>query len=218
MPGHENYCVYEDATGEITSWGTCAAGASAVVSRPDGSSVYSALIEDGGPWTTWSHYFSAGAPVPYNESQAEAKRARPRWRGKWSNTTMAWFDPNDLATAKALKFRELLEDWRRADDQSTFTHGALLFLSDPWSVRRIMTMDAAVRANAGALPAWFPASYKAESSEFLTIDSAATWNSFVLSMGQSFAERYEHAMSLRTLVLALGTVEAVNAVTWETGL
>lgn len=207
-----HFAIYRDSDGEIVVFGLCGAADAGSLVAPLGQTVY--CPGSGGPWTSASHYFSAGSPVAYSAPEIAAKIARPSWRGSWSNSTMAWVDGRLLADSKAVKKLQI-NAWRLTANRQTFTYGGKTFACDELSRSDIDAVQGRV-ARLGALPGWFPGAWKAVDNTYLSIPNVATWDAFFDAMCVQGVVNFAHSQGLKDMVDAAVTNAGVEAITWET--
>lgn len=122
------FVVYELASGEIVSHGTCSA-ASLSAQAPDAA--HAVLVGEG---NGANHYVRGGELVAYTPEQAAAKTVPAP--GAWDNDTMARIYAMPLDVAKRIKWAEV-KAARDAAEFGGFVWDGSTFDSDPASQSRI---------------------------------------------------------------------------------
>ncbi len=201
------WAVYNVATGEIQRIVMCNAEYAELQAGAGEAVVYA---EEGGP-DELSAYVLDGILTAYTPEQVQAKSQRPAWSSGWSNSTMSWVDPRDLAQHKEDRWT-YIKTRRDQAEGSPFTWSTYTFDGDSSSQQRIQgAVQLAVLATQAQQP--FSIDWTLFDNTVATLDAMA-----MFGVGQALATSvgtaYAIGRALRDEIAAATTQEEVEAIDW----
>lgn len=206
IPQIYNYVIV-NSDGEFNRTIKCTEEQSLVQAQP-GETIIQTEID-----TYNTHYYSNGNIVEYDNAIKLIKQNRPSWTPGWSNATMSWIDPRNLAQKQLHKWEEIKEI-RAQKEFGSFTWDNSEFDADSESQRRIQgAAQLAMIAASASQP--FEIDWTLADNTVRTL-SGADMISVGLALGTHVATQYEIARTLRTAIEATTTEEELNAITWPT--
>lgn len=197
------FVVYEVASGEIVSHGTCGvASVPAQASDP----AHAVLIGEG---TDATHYVRDGALVAYTPEQAAAKAVPAP--GAWDNDSMGRAYSVPLDVARRIKWAEI-KAARDAAEFGGFVWDGSTFDSDPASQSRIQgAAQLATLAQMAGEP--FAIDWTLADNTVRTL-SGADMLAAGVAMGQHVQAAHEAARGLREAIDAAANADALAGVAW----
>lgn len=144
----------------------------------------------------------------YTAAEAARRADRPPGPLKWSNATMQWENPRQLASQKVDAWARI-KAARRGADAAGFTHGGSTYQSDDESRARLqMEVMEAVQAGAGWSTTWV----LADNTEVILTRAQ------MLSVGRALRDRlranHAQARTLRAAIDAATSTAELEAITW----
>lgn len=200
------FITYNPETGDITRSGSCL------------EEDFGTDLGDNSVWlevvgSSSKGYVLNNEYIEYTETQLLLKNNRPNYWSEWSNATMSWIDPRDLAQKQEAKWEEI-KQIRSQKEFSPFTWDSSEFDADSESQRRIQGAAQLAMIAAGASQS-FSIDWTLADNTVHTL-SGADMISVGLALGTHVATQYEIARTLRTAIEATTTEEELNAITWPT--
>lgn len=130
----------------------------------------------------------------------------------WSAEAHRWFATPTLAALKAAKRGEINKA-RLTANRSSFAFAGKQIACDELSRGDIDGITSAV-ALTGELPPDFPGAWKAVDNTYVPISDVATWGSLVAAMVARGTANFARSQSLKALLEAAATADAVAAISW----
>lgn len=118
----------------------------------------------------------------------------------------------NLASEKIAKNTQI-NQWRAAENQSTFIHLGKTIACDALSRSDIDAVAGAIALN-NAFPSGFPSAWKSIDNTYLPLPDIAAFKSMYNSMTLQGSINFGHSQTLKTALAAATTIDQVNSIVW----